>query len=444
MFTTKNKKKIFIYIISFIFILIYSLFFVPLTANEIWNYGFSYAIVKGEILYNDFNLIIGPFYPLFMSISLLIKNCLFNYLFFNSIIILMALITLYKMYDKKVIISIIILLFFPSLVCPSYNQFIIFLIIFIAYLEKSESGYKDILIGILLSISFFTKQNIGIFLILPSIFFYKKNNNKERIMGFIIPTIIFLLYFIITKSLKNYINLCILGLLEFGNKNNLVIVSCLIAFIIILIISVVCLLKNKSNISLYYYLMGYLVILPIFDYIHLYFVIFIFSLLIIDVYKFDVLDMRVIRVCLYFLILNILIIESQRLSLSTFKYPNNINHLQLRYIPSNELKYYKKVINYLNGEDFLIYSDVNYLYKIALDKKISNYDIVNYGNNGIGSKGKIVDFIKKNKQLYLIPNNLSKCIEDNICQVDKEGYDYIINNLILIDSIGEFYVYENK
>ena len=38
------------------------------------NYGFSYAILQGEIPYIDFNLVIPPFSPFFYSIFLIFSK----------------------------------------------------------------------------------------------------------------------------------------------------------------------------------------------------------------------------------------------------------------------------------------------------------------------------------------------------------------------------------
>ncbi|MDO4996102.1 MAG: hypothetical protein Q4E69_02890, partial [Bacilli bacterium] len=68
-------KKFFKYTIIFsisLFLLLfsYNLFF----GDSIANLGFSYAIVRGEVPYNDFNLILPLFSPFIYAIPLLIYN----------------------------------------------------------------------------------------------------------------------------------------------------------------------------------------------------------------------------------------------------------------------------------------------------------------------------------------------------------------------------------
>ena len=59
-----KKKKIIIiliFIILFCLFLFWNLIIQPLNVDEVWNYGFAYAISKGEIPYLDFNMVLTPF-----------------------------------------------------------------------------------------------------------------------------------------------------------------------------------------------------------------------------------------------------------------------------------------------------------------------------------------------------------------------------------------------
>lgn len=437
MFFIKNKNYIFL-IIIYILILGYCLYIAPLTSNDIWNYGFSYGIVKGEVLYRDFNLVIGPFYPLFMSIPLFVSNSYLSYLVFHAFIVLSFLVLLLKMYDRKVIFAVILFVAFPTLIMPSYNSFIIFLIVLLAFLEKSDINNKDIIIGIILAIAFFTKQNIGILLLLPSLFFRKKVHIKRRMLGFMIPTVFILLYLFYTRSFLTYIDLCFLGLFDFSNHNRLIIPSCIVIFTVLIVVSIILLIKNHKNLAIYYYLLGYFILFPIVNYFHLYYVLFLFVIVLFDVVEFNFLRVKKVYYLCHVLLFSIIIIEILPI-INNMNFCNDFNHFQYKYISIEQQEYSNMIISYLKDKDFTIYADVNYFYKIVMNRKLDSLDIVNYGNSGYGGSHKLLSNIKKNRnKFYLIPYD----INFKYAQIDKNGYDYIINNAVKIDRIGEFDVYK--
>ena len=55
--------------------------------DVLWNYGFSYAIGNGEIPYVDFNMILPPFYPMLMSLGLIINQNIIVFYLENSLMI---------------------------------------------------------------------------------------------------------------------------------------------------------------------------------------------------------------------------------------------------------------------------------------------------------------------------------------------------------------------
>ena len=64
-------KKIIKYLLLFIIILIF-LNIIPFDLDEIWNYGFAHSIYQGLIPYKDFNMVVTPFFPFFLSLFLFI------------------------------------------------------------------------------------------------------------------------------------------------------------------------------------------------------------------------------------------------------------------------------------------------------------------------------------------------------------------------------------
>ena len=435
-----NKLKRFIpYFILFISICIVNLLFITNNMDEVWNYGFSYAIRLGEVPYRDFNLILPPFYPYFMSIPLFINNSYLSFILFHSLIMTGCFYLLFKMYkDYSYLILLISFLLF-SIIYPTYNAFLLVLLVLIIYLEKSEYKNKDYLIGLVVALSILTKHSVGIFFIIPSLLFYKNVNLGKRFIGFIIPNIIFLIYLLVTKTLFAFINLCVLGMFDFSS-NSLGITISLIIFIIIFIISIFILVKNKSNINNYYLILAYSIYLPLFDSLHLFYVIFIFLILLGENYKISSINYKLV----FFVCISIIgIFVGYNKFKYGFIYPNNINHFEFKFISPNHLGISNDVLAYIKDNDVLFYDDEAYFYKIASDSKIGFLDIVNHGNHGYNGSDKIIEYIEDNKdKLFLVKKDTKERIKFRRTQLDKDGYLYIIKHFKKIDSIQLYDVYK--
>ena len=93
----KIIKIIIPYVFLFIFIVLFNIFLVPNNMDEVWNYGFSLAIRMGEIPYNDFNMVIPPFYPLLMSFSLLLFKNYLSFIILHGLFMTFAFYLAFKM-----------------------------------------------------------------------------------------------------------------------------------------------------------------------------------------------------------------------------------------------------------------------------------------------------------------------------------------------------------
>ena len=138
-----KKTRVISYIFLFIFIILFNLLLVPNNLDEVWNYGFSYAIRLGEVPYKDFNMVITPLYSFIMSIPLLIKNSYLSFIVFHSIITTIEFYLLSKIINKKVYIMLLISLMFFPLIYPTYNSFFLFLSSINFFLLKAELPFKD-------------------------------------------------------------------------------------------------------------------------------------------------------------------------------------------------------------------------------------------------------------------------------------------------------------
>ena len=436
----KNWKQITIYTVFFILLLLSSMLFFGNNIDLLWNYGYSNAISKGEIIYRDFNVVLFPFYPIFMSLFLHIYNNILTMNIINSIYILISVILITKLLGEKGYLFMIILLLFPVFSYATYNSFLFFLLILLIYLEKKDFKNKDYIIGLIISIAFLTKQSVGIFFIIPSLFNIKNINIKKRIIGFIIPLLLTFIYLLITKSLYSFIDICILGLFDF-TENTKGFNPTIILFMIILLITVYFIIKKKKN-EYIYILMFYSIFFPIFNISHLLSVLIPFIYIIID----QLPDKKIINYKLFSIMMSLVIFVVLFGSLipNKFNYPNSINKYNLLMISKEKEDYYKEVSKYMKSNDVYIYDYDAIMFRTINNQDISYKDYPITGNIGYNGSKKIVNLIKKNKDkkfLIRTDKGIKTAIEKGHTQLDKKGYYYIINNAKKIGKVSSFDIY---
>lgn len=439
----KKYKKLIPFIFIFILFVITILFFVGINMDEVWNYGFSYAIRMGEIPYKDFNMVVTPFYSLFMTIPLLLWNNYLAIVLFYSLILTVASYLTYKMYKDRGLILLLLSLIIYTVITPSYNSFILVLLLFIIYLESSKFKSKNILIGVLVALAILTKQSIGLFYFIPMIYIgIKTKSLSKRLLGFIIPIIITFGYLLLTHSLLEFIDLCFLGLLDFtGNSRSISIIS-IILYVIMLIISIKIISMNKKDVTNYYILGAYTIFIPIFDIMHLLYVVFLFGLLIVNNYKITGINIKQLSfVCLSLF----LIVNGANVALNFSEYPNKLNHLKYKYINKDILEEIYYVNEYAKDKDLIIYDDTSYLYTIINNKKSNYLNLLNHGNHGYKGSEKLIKLLEENNDKeVLILKSTDKKINNNLNQLNKKGYYYIIENYEIVETTDLFYIYRHK
>ena len=437
----KKYKKLLITISIFLFFLFLNLFINQIQNDEIWNYGFAHNIYKGLIPYKDFNMVLTPLYSFIMSIPFHIFGS--NILVFhitNSIILTITTLLLYKMIDNKIyIIGIIIVFFSNSITFPSYNLFSFFLIILIYYLETKKSN--EYLIGILIGLLLLTKQSVGFFVLLPSIYYIKdKKKVLKRIIGFIIPCLLFLVYLLITNSLNEFLDLCLFGLFDFGTKNKSRNIIGYIIFILVFIFNIYLIIKDKKNIGYYYSLAFLSMAIPLFDYAHT--IVPILLILIVYFMNHNIKDVINYKISFYIITVLIFIISFYRYNYNhKIIYPNNINRFEYRFIRDDSIKLTNEVIKYINDnkdENIIFLNTSAYYFRLITNKEISYIDLTNNGNFGYnGSKKMIKEIDKYNGSIFFINMDEYK----NNVQTDKKSIEYVINNGEKIGKIQIFDIY---
>ena len=433
-----NYKYILLFSTLFIVFLVWELFVVEVYADEVWNYGFSYYMSKGLIPYKDFNMIITPLFPMMMSFffTLFGSNMLVFHIV-NALVLTSMSIILYKLIKNKMFIA-LILLFIPSPnIFPSYNLFVTFLFVLLIYLEKNKKN--DYLIGLIIGLTILTKQSVGLCLLLPSLYYFKDIKKiLKRLVGIIIPIIIFVIYLLINGNLMGFLDLCIFGLFDFtSNKppfNYMHIIS-----IIYIIICLYLIKKNHKNINNYYALAIFSMTIPLFDIYH--FQLSLFGLLIILFMDHNI-KIKVNEILLFFgIIIGVGLIEFLNRNPSKIIYPNKINNFEYRLVSTEHINYTNKINKYLNkhkDRETVFLTNNAYYIRLSRNENISYLDLINYGNHGYNGNKKLMDLIKSKKDALFIVDKDELLLSK---QTNKNVINYVIKNAKKVDKVGNYDIY---
>lgn len=421
----KNSTKL-IFILLFIYTFLI-LFFTNANSDYVWNYGFCYNFAKGLKMYKDFNMVITPLYPFINGLIMKITwNNIFIFTLTNTFIVMFIYYLIYKNF-KKVFLPFIII--FNLYLIPSYNLLsIIFLFILFILEDKKKNDY---LIGIFLGLIFLTKSSF-IVLTLCSICYIKDFKKiLKRFIGFIIPNLLFILYFYLNKSLYDYINYAFLGLFDFANNNTRLTIGLIICIIEIIIL--ITLYIKKKDIKILYILTFQIMSYPLFNTAHIYYsTLPIVFYLLLNTNK----NYNNIKMLYLFLIVPFVPIT---ITLFSNNYTFGTNALKYKYLNINELNIANNIknnVDNLNNTYFVVYD--SYYYKLLLDIDINKYDILLNGNMGYnGSKNTIKYFNK-------LPNDTLFLMDDHFVegQFSLELYNYIKDNYKVIKVFNGFKLYK--
>ena len=425
----KNERfKTFLVIFS-LFIYTFLVTFFSIANNDvIWNYGFSFNVANNLKMYKDFNMVITPLYPTIFGIimKLLGKNMIVFYLS-NSLVATSIFYIVYKNY-KKVFIEMILLV---SLISgPNYNSLCLLFLFLLLLLE--EKNKNDYLIGILLGLTFLTKSSMGL-LSLASIYYIKDFKKLlKRVVGFLIPNLLFILYFIKTNILSDYINYAFGSLFDFATRN-----SNLSIGVIIFIISIIYLIKEyrkNKDIKVLYILLFQIMSYPIFNYLHI-----VFSLIPILFYiLLKSKNKLYLKYRKYLLILLICPILSTIFQMKFMDMSYGTNALKYKPIETKYITDAKTIKNKLGNLDnlyFIMYE--GYYNKLLLGLDINKYDVMLNGNLGYNGVKNTIKYFKYS------PNG-TKFIMYNTYeggQAPKEVYDFIKNNYRVYKTFDKYIVY---
>lgn len=436
-----NKKFLFVFIFSLCVLIFFSGNLT--TYDEVWNYSFSYAISQGQVPFRDFNMIVPGFYNFVMSLGLsLFSDSILVYFIEQALLITIAFCFLNKMYGKKswlFLLAMCLPLFIAF--SATYNFGILVLVIIILYLEKNKKS--DYLIGILLGLCILTKHSIGIFMLIPSIVIYFNDFKKllKRAVGVIIPWGVFVVYLVATGSFLKFIDLCILGMFDFAGENTSILPIYFILSIILLMINIWYVVKNKKDIVGYYVLCSFSVMIPIFSHYHFYIYLVFMSLLSIEKIK---LDENYIR-NMSLLLIMILVVCNWLLLGNDRKFMDN-NNFEGVYIYSSSIDNFNVALELYNkykelGDTKFLASTTVWL-NITNDEKLDSFSVLNRGNYGYNGTSKMIELVKNTGERYYIINYFEYLESKNDSgQFDTEILEFIMDNGKFIEEFDRYKVY---
>ena len=430
------------YLLVFIMILLFNLLCSPINVDEIWNYGFSVNIYRGLVPYLDFNMVLTPFYPFFMSLFFhVFGSSILTFHVVNAVILTFCFFLLDQMYQEKSYLFFLFFFFPVNYAFPNYNLFLFVLLVIIIYMEEnfvSKYSWAHYAIGFMLGLCLLTKQTVGFCLLLPSLYYVKqKKVLLQRFLGFLVPVGIFVIYLLLTGSFYSFINLCVLGLFEFSGNHKLKPILGTLA-ILMIFATIYFIKKDPKDLINYYALCFYTLIIPIVDVYHFFIAFLAFLLVICKKIKKQYIHYAPFSI-ISVLVLAILNAYNNHFSFSN--YPNDINHFEYRYINPYNYRFTKDVLNYLEknkDKKIMFINSDGYYFKLITDMDISYVDLINQGNLGYHGGEYLLDVVKESKDvLFLVnPNEYG-----GYRQTDQNVIKYVLTKGKKIKDLGLYDVY---
>ena len=456
--------------------------------DEIWNFNFARNISNGLLPYKDFNMlqtpllsfILGGILKLFGQ-ELFVMRIASLVLGAGILFIAFKILRELKINTKwSIFSSALLFLFIKDSFYIDYNYAILFVTLLLIYIELKYKNYSvkyNVLIGLLAGITILLKQSTGIIIsAITVLYLLLEKRDKEtvkailyRIIGVLIPCIVFILYLFITNSMSSFIDYCILGIGTFQNKisylkliqgKDLTAFLSLLVPVTLIILLVINLLhvkqgklkENIQDIILFVFSLGqFIMIYPISDDIH-----------------FKIAAFPTIMAILYYVCKNIQELKNIKLSIFIEHFMNiiTISFVGLLILESiNDIYLYSQtdksilkhfsnipisstlqdriieVDNFIQNEKKNVYilDSEAAVYMIPLDRYNKDFDMFLKGNLGQASEEGQIEKIKNMKDtLILIKNNK---IPLN-WQTPKEVITYVKENLRKVGTVSFFDIYE--
>ena len=433
-------KSLIIFIIIFSLIMILSNFTELIDFDEFNSYGFSFNIIKGLLPYRDYNMIIGPFYSLIMTIPIILfGNSLIMYEAFNAFIFSLIFTIIYNKVGNKTFILVL-----SFLICKNtftYNNYCLFVVLSIILLLDSKIKYKNEIIGLLIGTIIITKHNIGG--VLALIYFFTGKDKIKRTIIASIPVCVFLIYLIISNTLNNYLDLCIFGMGNFLS-NLLIEPQCLLIIIAILYILIKEYIKTKDIRILY--IIGYIsIVFPIVDFNHCLFCImpFMFYYLYIHKKKDNIYYIFKYTVIISIILKFVIFITSNQVFIT------NNRFLKYKFVSYENYEELGLLQNYYNNHKdgkLYIFGYTSYEFKLYNNLTLDFYDLINKGNLGKNEDKYVkdmIDYCKNNKCYFIIERSMNPSKDNHYIQFIMDFKYAVENEFNMVDQNKYYKVYES-
>lgn len=444
----KNQSVCFLLfcIVVFIVSMLYTLFILPVNGDEIWNYGFSYNIAHGLVIYRDFNVLQMPFY--FMIGSLFIRafgDYLISMHIFDCLILTFLMLMIYQrlgIYKSLILYPVILFNFFPT-----YSYFCLFLLFIILYLLDKKKEVSDEAIALLAGLIFITKQSIGVCMLIP-ILFYSKNKLKSLVIYFV-PFFVISMYLLFHHAFFDFINYCFLGMIDFQKSNLEFSIFFFLEFISCFYLLRRMIKGEFRDRKVFFILAFQINAYPIFDAQH-----FVMVFIPVLYYFLSGVDFSLLRPyyrwLLLFVMYTIFGIYAFKI-VFFFPYGVSFNRDTFWYLRNNTgtedviLKESKVILEYVPNynEDFFIMGNA-YVMRLYNNMDIGRYDLLLNGNMGYHGDIRVIreidEICKKKSCVFFVEKQEFK----KFSQFSEKIYDYVLNHYQKVAGNETFFVYDNK
>lgn len=467
--------------------------------DEIWNYNFAKNIAEGKVPYRDFNMIQTPLLSMLCAFFLklfgneLLVMRLLAIVFMTAIFYLVYQVLNHLIEHKNSSIFIVLLLLsmFHNLYFIDYNYANVCITLILILLEwkgKEEKPIqanfkKDLLLGVLAGIAILFKQTTGLCIAICCIgykifFIRKKQEWKEyfkivfiRLVGVLVPNILFVLYLLKNHALEAFWDYAILGVKTFSNSVSYLSLFCKEWYLQLLAIAVpasffVMLIlifsqpKDKKRVVLFSYgIASFAVTFPISDQTH-----FLTGSIVSIIGIAYLLKLKWSKVRTKLNPKITLYLQGAAFAMALFTIYFNIaygyHNLQIcfhqeketqlkHFVGTIENKDLKKQIleveNYIkeqkeSGKEVIILDPEAAIYFIPLDMYHQDYDMFLKGNLGSQSEEGMIQKIQKEEAIFLIKNDRVRRNWQN----PEKVRNYVQRNFNKIGEISIFDIYEEN
>lgn len=445
----KIIKNIFESLIIFIIVFIYNTFFYA-TYDHIIDFTHCFSIAEGLYIYKDFNIVIGPVYPLFIAFFLKIfGNNILVFDIINSLIVV-AIYYLIKKHNNNTRAFLIIVLLHGILVAK-YNTFTLLLFYLVYFLEDSNYKYKDYIIGFFIALSIFTKINVGVFLIFPTIILHFKEIKiiLKRFLSLFLTSIFIIFSMYIFKVLPDFINYTVLGLFDFANSSSSAHKNGITSIVVVLFLAILYLMYNykynKKVVYIFFYLaMAY----PSFDYAHVMLAVFPTLVYFIDKLKHDANTEKLSYIISLVFFIFSLTYNFQMYNTAKIDCKNKYCSQNYIFNKSFDNVHYlnEKLENKYDDYEIFYFNYFAYFFKLDLKQDINKYDFIWEGNLGFNGEEKYISEVKEycseNKCLFIIDNNnITKREHDE--KISLKILNFVSNSYQKVESFDPVSIYTN-